>query len=253
MNYNEIGLSVLSWVKKISGKEVDVTGLPNAPKPTIKHDGWNQILQQYVSADGSVDYAGLLNKQNRLNEYLALLSESPPGNNWNAQQILAYWINAYNAFTVKLILDHYPLDSIKDISSGLPMINSPWDIKFFNIDGIPFDLNTIEHDILRKLDEPRIHFAINCASFSCPVLRNEAYTAEDLEHQLEEQTRLFINNPDKNDISEGVLSISKIFEWFSSDFSSLGGVKTLLKKHHELYNDQNDIQYLEYNWSLNRS
>ncbi len=253
MNYNEIGLGVLTWVKKVSGQAVDISALGSTQQALIKHDLWDEILNRYVEVDGNVKYGELLNNQIELDEYLSRLSQNPPGKNWNIHEQLAYWINAYNAFTVKLILNHYPLESIKDISSGLPMINSPWDIKFFKIGGVDFDLNTIEHQILRKLDEPRIHFAINCASYSCPVLRKEAYTAEQLETQLEHQTSVFINNPNKNKINQKETYISKIFDWFSSDFDSLGGDNALLKKYHSEFNDKNDIQYMDYDWSLNKA
>lgn len=253
MNYNEIGLSVLSLVKNISGKAVDVSSLAKEETALINHDLWDQVLKQYVSQDGNVNYSSLLKDQEQFNQYLSLLSQNPPGHNWSQQDQLVYWINAYNAFTVKLILNHYPLKSIKDISKGLPMINSPWDIKFFTIGDVPFDLNTIEHEILRKLDEPRIHFAINCASFSCPVLRKEAYIAEHLEQQLQEQTHLFINNPSKNTITSTEQTISKIFDWFSSDFGSANGVKALLNKHHKSFDEKKNISYMDYNWSLNEA
>lgn len=253
MNYNEIGLSLLSWVKNVSGKAVDVSALSLEHQALIRHDLWDEILKLHVEANGNVKYADILTDQLKLDQYLSLLSQNPPGKNWSIEEQLAYWINTYNAFTVKLILNHYPLESIKDISNGLPMINSPWDIKFFKIGGVDFDLNTIEHEILRTLDEPRIHFAINCASFSCPALRTEAYTAERLESQLEDQTAVFVNNYDKNKISERETSISKIFDWFSSDFDSIGGVKTMLKKYHKHYTEKNNIQFLDYDWSLNKA
>ena len=102
----------------------------------------------------------------------------PNDKHWTETEQLAYWINAYNAFTVELILDHYPVASIRDIKEGVPFINSVWDIDFIKIEGKTYSLNDIEHRILRReFDEPRIHFAIVCASISCPKLRNEAFEA----------------------------------------------------------------------------
>jgi hypothetical protein len=144
------------------------------------------------------------------------------------------------------------LKSIKDISSGLPMINSPWDIKFFKIGNVEFDLNTIEHEILRKqFNEPRIHFAINCASFSCPILRNEAYDADKLEAQLDEQALRFIQNPDKNIINEKQILLSPIFSWFEKDFTINQSLKTYLKKYHPSVDEQLPIRFMDYDWSLN--
>ena len=188
----------------------------------------------------------------RFSDYLDLLRNNPPGMNWSESHQLAYWINAYNAFTVKLIVDHYPLKSIKDISDGLPMINSPWDIKFFKIGNTEFDLNTIEHEILRKIfDEPRIHFAINCASISCPILRNEAYMANKMEDQLEEQTYRFINDPKTNIINKSSTQLSRIFDWFRSDFLKQSDLITYIQGYNSNLNIENKITYLEYDWRLN--
>ena len=203
MNINDIGLKVLSWVKKAKGNAVDLKQLEQSNAATMNHDNWTVLLQKYVTQNGQVNYKGFIEDKVLFQGYLDELTQHPPANNWDDNEKLAYWINAYNAFTVKLIIDHYPLKSIKNISEGLPMIDSPWDIKFFKIGNLDFDLNTIEHEILRKkFNEPRIHFAINCASFSCPKLRNEAFTASQLETQLEEQAHTFINNSDKNIILE---------------------------------------------------
>jgi len=172
--------------------------------------------------------------------------------NWTEEEQLAYWINVYNAFTVKLILNHYPLNSIKDISDGLPMINSPWDIKFFKIGTLPMDLNTVEHQILRKqFEEPRIHFAINCASISCPRLREEAFVAEQLELQLEDQTQDFIHDISKNIINESTTELSSIFNWFQGDFTKEGTLLEFIGRYNPELKQTNDIQYLEYDWGLN--
>ena len=153
---------------------------------------------------------------------------------------------------MKLIIDNYPLKSIKHIGEGMPMIGSSWDIKFFKIGGVDFDLNTIEHEILRKkFEEPRIHFAINCASISCPKLRNEAFESDRLNQQLEAQLKEFINNRDKNIINKAETKLSKIFSWFETDFTKTTTVKSIIKQHHSAFNEENEIQYLDYNWRLN--
>jgi hypothetical protein len=252
MNINDIGLKVLAWVKKLKGDSVDLESIDNATTDTMNHELWNELLLKHVSADGRVDYKGFRKETSLLQTYLSQLSSHVPGKNWTEKEKLAYWINAYNAFTVKLIIDHYPLKSIKDIGDGLPMISSPWDIKFFKIGDQDFDLNTIEHEILRKnFDEPRIHFAINCASFSCPVLRNEAFNAVELEKQLEEQTIGFLKNTDKNILSATENKQSPILDWFQSDFKKYGTVNAFIKKYIPDFNENNKIEYLEYDWTLN--
>ena len=250
MNINDVGLKVLSWVKNLKGDSVDLDNLGDKATAKVNHVLWTNLLQQYVSENGKVNYQGFSKDKKELEKYLNTLSENPVGSNWTEEEQMAYWINAYNAFTVKLIIDYYPLKSIKDISNGI--LSKPWDIKFFKIGGIDFNLNTIEHEILRKqFSEPRIHFAINCASFSCPKLRNEAFVAERLEEQLEDQTKSFLHNPDKNIINETETKLSGIFNWFESDFTKIEPISTFLKKRHDLFNEQNDVEYLEYIWTLN--
>jgi len=218
----------------------------------MQHDNWTTLLQKHVTEGGQVNYKGFVQDSTLLQQYLDDLSQHPPGDNWAEQEKLAYWINAYNAFTVKLIVDNYPLKSIKDISEGMAMIDSPWDIKFFKIGDTDFDLNTIEHEILRKdFEEPRIHFAINCASFSCPKLRNEAFIPSKLEAQLEEQATEFINNPDKNMINEQVTKLSKIFDWFQSDFSKKTDLLTFIQKYKSTLNKSNKVEHIVYDWALN--
>jgi len=232
MNVNEFALKTLGFVKKLKGDTVNLSNINRQESEVIHHDQWTYLLKKHVEQNGKVNYEGFQNDIGPFRSYLKTLSDHPPGNNWKITDKIAYWINVYNAFTVKLILDNYPLNSIKDISSGLPMINSPWDIKFFKIGNVDFDLNTVEHEILRKeFDEPRIHFAINCASFSCPKLRNEAFEGNLLELQLEEQAKDFIFNQDKNDLSSTPVKLSKIFDWFESDFEGVGGVPTFIRKY----------------------
>jgi hypothetical protein len=252
MNVNDAGLSLLGWVKKAKGNAVDVEEVYQVYSSPIDHSLWSVLLEEHVDESGDVDYEGFLKEKSRLEDYLKLISEHPPSKTWSDEVELAYWINAYNAFTIKLILNHYPLESIKDISDGLLMINSPWDIKFFNIGDIPFDLNTIEHDILRKrFNEPRIHFAINCASISCPVLLNVAYESEHLDRQLEEQTAGFINDSSKNMITEDVMRLSLLFSWFKSDFTKEEGLFSFLQKYRANLKLKNQIEYMDYNWGLN--
>ncbi len=250
---NEVGLKLLTFIKQLRGEKVNFTDFDNNNADVPSHQIWNTLLKQHVSTSGNVNYKGFIEDSLQLNQYLQLLSNRPPNENWNSNEQLAYWINVYNAFTVQLIVQHYPVQSIKNIAGDIPMINSPWDIKFFTIGGNEFDLNTVEHEILRKkFNEPRIHFAINCASVSCPKLLNEAYLAEKLEQQLNDQAMDFVNDLEKNNFSEIPVKVSKIFSWFEKDFTK----KTTLIAYLNQFLDKKiaediEVQYMDYNWNLN--
>lgn len=220
----------------------------------VTHEIWDSLLHQYVTEEGQVNYDGFIEDSIQFNQYLALLENNHPNpKHWNEQERLAYWLNVYNAFTVKIVIDHYPVDGIKDIKNGIPFVNTVWDIKFINIEGANYDLNNIEHGIMRKkFEEPRIHFAANCASVSCPRLRNEAYTAEKLDAQLEDQANYFLRNPVKNKITTNKLKLSKIFKWYGGDFKKkYGNVRGFLKKYAPAHEGGADIDYLDYDWNLN--
>ena len=249
---NDIGLKILSGVKWITGNSVNLEDIENSEKAVVDHSKWTELLKDHVTIEGIVNYKGFEADHFKLDEYLKLLSDNAPGINWSANDEKAFWINAYNAFTVKLILDHYPVNSIKDISEGMTMISSSWDLKFFTIGGVEFDLNTIEHEILRsKFPDYRVHFAVNCASKSCPRLRNEAYVGNRLNEQLEDQAKYFINNSFKNKITSSSTQISSIFSWFSSDFTLEQTLVSILEKYHSEFNSNNPIEYLPYDWTLN--
>jgi len=246
------------------------TGNTNAISTSIpvEHTLLDSLLRENVSFDGHVNYQGFIKDSIRFNSYLELLRNNHPNDkNWSKDEQLAYWINAYNAFTIKLIIDHYPVKSIKDIKSGVGFVNSVWDIKFINIEGKNYDLNNIEHSIIRQqFDEPRIHFAVNCASYSCPDLRSEAYVADRLNQQLEDQTRKFFNDIKKNKvISKDKIILSSILKWYSTDFTRKGifsrlfggkGRSRSLIKFVNPYvavviDEQAEVEFMDYNWSLN--
>jgi hypothetical protein len=209
------------------------------------HSKWNALLQKHVSKSGNVDYKGFQKEQNELQAYLDVLAKNMPEKSWSKNAILAYWINVYNAFTVQLILNNYPVKSIKDI-------NDPWGKKFFSLGTKKYSLEEVEHEILRKMDEPRIHFAINCASFSCPNLLNEAYLEETLDKQLEQAAKSFVNDKSKNVITADKIEISSIFDWFSGDFTKKGSLIDFLNEYSFVkINSKAKINYKEYNWNLN--
>jgi len=208
------------------------------------HTVWNDLTKKYVTGDGSVDYKRFKSNKKAIEKYIETLTIEGPRDNWSYNVRLAYWINLYNAVTVNLILDNYPLKSIMDINGG-----KAWDLKLINLAGEDLSLNDIEHNIIRKrFNEPRIHFAVNCAAKSCPKLLNEAFLPEMLERQLEKQTNYFIHNKDKNHISDEKLDISSIFDWYGSDF---GDVKTFIGKYEPSINSELAVSFQEYDWSLN--
>ncbi len=230
-------------------KDVQSNSMP------VKHDDWDALVKQHVNEVGWVDYKGFMADSTKLQNYLDLLRSSHPNKkNWSRNEQLAYWINAYNAFTVKLILDYYPVESIKDIKSGIPFVSSVWDIEFIEIEDQIYSLNNIEHGIIRpKFNEERIHFAVNCASYSCPKLLNEAFCAEHLDQQLDKVTKSFINNPEKNNIKEDRVEISKLLSWYWGDFKKKynSRIEFINKYSATQVNEDAEVDYLEYIWALN--
>jgi Protein of unknown function, DUF547 len=223
----------------------------------ISHRGFDAILKKYVTSEGKVNYKGFIKDSVALNQYLNLLSQTPPDDKtWSREEQMAFWINAYNAFTIKLIVQYYPVKSIKEIGSSIqiPFVNTPWDIKFIAIGNEKMDLNNIEHGKLRKsFDEPRIHMALVCASKSCPILLNEAYDPGKLDEQLTRQTKAFLADAFRNKISAEKLQLSMIFNWYSMDFTKNGGsVSSFVSTYSSVkIKPQAKISYLDYDWGLN--
>jgi len=242
-----------------------------------QHGAWTSLLAQYVqwNAAGTattVDYDGLLRDREPLKSYLTELSSPSRAefDGWPQAQRRAFLINAYNAYTVELILTRYPkLLSIRDLGS---LFSSPWKQSFFMLLGEKQSLDGIEHGLLRgaaDFDEPRIHFAVNCASVGCPALRPEAYRAEILDEQLEDQTRRFFSDRTRNrfDAAGTTLYLSRILDWYAEDFERPfrdGASVAAFAAHYaqalgvdqataqRLMADEVDIEFLDYDWSLNR-
>ena len=211
------------------------------------HDLWDQALLLNISSDGLVNYEGFMRDSSLLYAYFRQLSKNPPQKNWSREKQMAYWINAYNAYTIKLIIDSYPLESIKDLKA-------PWDKKFFKINQEWFSLNDLEHKILRKFKDPRIHFAINCASLSCPVVWHRAYTEDNLNQTLDRQASSFINDPKRNVITPDSVYISKIFLWYKRDFKEdHPKVIQFINRYANTKIHKQPIKYKEYDWGLNQA
>jgi len=244
------------------------------------HDTWNNLLNKNVVAINNnhsteVDYAGMQAQHHELKTYLDLLSSVTVSDfdRWEKPKQLAFLINAYNAWTVELILTKYPkLESIKDLGS---FFSSPWSKSFISLLGEKRSLNEIEHDLIRgavdaqgnaKYNDPRIHFAVNCASIGCPALRAEAYTAVDLEEQLQQQTVRFLSDNTRNIAQENTVKLSSIFKWYQDDFEKgykgaysleafillySDALKLTLEQKKSLKKDNMNIKFLDYNWDLN--
>jgi hypothetical protein len=211
----------------------------------MDHSSWTAILQSYVTDKGDVNYNRLQNNRTILNGYLNALASNVPDKNWSTSEKKAYWINAYNAYTVQLILDNYPIQSIKDLKN-------PWGQKFITLNDETLTLNTIEHKILRPMGDSRIHFAIVCASESCPKLLNCAFEAETIDSQLDQAAHEFINDPTKNSITPSKITISKIFKWFKSDFPKGVDFINYLNTYSTVQiSPEAKINHQNYNWALN--
>ncbi len=231
-----------------------VLAAPAGASASVDNRLYAELLEKYVD-NGVVDYQGFKNEEAKLDRYLEVLEDTDTTVLPRKEQ-LAFFINAYNAWTIKLILSAYPdIRSIKDLGS---LFKSPWKKKIARIDGEVITLDNIEHDILRpRFQDPRIHFAVNCASKSCPPLRSEPYEGELLDRQLTEMTEAFINDPERNRLQGKTLYVSRIFKWYSEDFDedivgffvkyAQGELRETLVEHAGSI----EVEYLDYDWSLN--
>jgi hypothetical protein len=225
----------------------------------FRHSIFTKVLKSQVE-NGLVDYEAIKG-DTLFGQYLRVLASTDPATLDTKEEQLAFWINAYNAYTIKLIIDRMPLESIRDISLGLPILFGPWSIDMADIGGTSYTLNEIEHDIIRdQFGDPRIHFALVCAALSCPKLREEAYEGPTLNSQLDEDAGRFLNDTSRNefDLEGRTMYLSKIFDWYESDFEeSAGSVRAFIARYVSrnvrslTESDDTDIEYLPYEWALN--
>lgn len=216
-----------------------------ATPPSVNHDNWDSLLQKYVTPQGKVNYKGFQKSKAELDAYLDYLSKNTVQESWPKAEKMAYWINAYNAFTIKLIVNNYPTTSITKLHDG-----KPWDVKWIKLGDKTYSLNNIENDILRpQFKDARIHFALNCAAKSCPPLLNRAWTADNLNKYLDQQAKAFVNNVKFNKISANEVQVSKIFDWYGGDFDNL--ITFLNKYAKSKINTGASVKYMEYDWALN--
>lgn len=245
------------------------------------HSKFDTLLQKYVS-DGLVNYREIKANPRLLNEYLVRLENVNPSDfqNWSQNEQMAFWINAYNAITIEGIIRNYPirwgglLARIRFPQNSIRQISDFWDNVFIPVMGKDITLNQIEHNILRtEIGDPRIHFAIVCASLGCPKLEHYAFTGDSLDKQLNQVTRDFINNPGKVrlDQESGTLYLSSIFDWYKEDFPATPDARDRLGKYDKderdviefilkclpeeqqnyILENQPSIKYIKYDWALN--
>jgi hypothetical protein len=242
------------------------------------HSEWNALLARNIvwidDGHGSqVRYGQFQQERTKLQAYLDSLSAVTRAefDGWTKPQQLAFLINAYNAFTIEKVLTRYPkLKSIRDFGT---FVGNPWRDKFFTLLGGPMSLDGVEHDTIRKpgvYDDPRIHFAVNCASIGCPALRNEAYVPERLDAQLEDQTKRFLSDRTRNRYlpATDAFEVSKIFDWYGVDFRSgyrgIGSLPAFLARYADalaptpadaqaIRDGKGKIAFLDYDWALNDS
>jgi len=241
---------------------------------SFRHETWDTLLKRHVVSvsDGkvtAVDYRGMARDRDHRTKYLRSLSsvERRQFDRWPADEQLAFLINAYNAWTVELILTAWPdLESIKDLGN---LFRSPWNRPFIPLLGKTRTLDDIEHDLIRgsgRYDDPRVHFAVNCASIGCPALRAEAYDGGRLDRQLEEQTLLFLADRSRNRVENGTVKLSPVFKWYREDFETgwrdLDSLEQFLARYADALElparmaqqakaGNFDIEYLDYDWRLN--
>jgi Protein of unknown function, DUF547 len=217
------------------------SGLINAQDYTR----YDSLLQTYVKeSTGRVNYKGIKENRTLLDAAVADLQYNPPAADASRNARLAYWMNVYNLFTIKLIVDNYPVKRITDLDNG-----KPWDVKRIEIGGKNYSLNQIENEIIRpQFKDSRIHFGINCAAISCPPLLNQAFTSDNVQSLLSKRTRRFIRSG-SNTLSEDEVVVSKIFEWYAQDFGNI--IEYLNKYATVKIKPGATVSYKDYNWSLN--
>lgn len=265
-----------SSIKSVSAEEQT----SKAPGGVFSLDDYSSVLAAYVDDDGMVDYRGLKANRAKLDSFAASAGALDPKafEDWSDEQKIAFWINAYNGFTLIAIIDNYPIKSTflgRRLYPGnsIRQIDGVWDELKFRIMGREMTLDEIEHENLRRLfNEPRIHVALVCAAMGCPPLRNEPFTGERLDAQLDDQTRRFLGNPSKFGIDRGNKQVyfSSIFKWFGEDFGKSYGTNSIVsgnetekavlnyistyleeKDRRYIAAEEYDIEYLSYDWSLN--
>ncbi len=216
-------------------------------KEHVSHSNWDALLSRHVTSEGKVNYDGFKSDVAKLDKYLKLIGDNEAKTGWSQVEKKAFWLNAYNAWTIKLVLERYPVNSIKDVSA------KPWDKRFIKIGANTHTLNDIENKIIRRqFKDARIHFAVNCAAISCPKLSNKAFTLLNVEKELDRLTKEFFQSENVK-LVEKSAQLSKIFEWYAEDFiqESESVLKFVEQYSGMTFHSKVKVSYLDYNWKLN--
>ncbi len=260
-------LALISYAAAATTEPADLfREAANDPSVVVDHSAWDRLLQTYVhpADDGlnRVDYGSFqANGHAELKQYLESLRAVDPRTLSRSEQF-AFLANLYNAKTIDIVLDHYPVSSIKNVSLGgglfAAFTGGPWKAKVLTLQGVEFSLDDIEHGVMRPLfKDPRAHYSVNCASVGCPNLQTHAFTGARLDAQLDAAAKAYVNNPRGTNFSGGRLVVSSIYEWFKSDF---GGDDVGVLKHLRKYatpslrlklNSVRSISSHHYDWTLN--
>lgn len=256
-----LGLLILVIELGVGAVSISVAQQMATSEPvSTRHASFTHLLERFVDKQGDVDYEALQAQADSvLVPYLQELASARIAS-LDREARLAFWINAYNAYTLKLIVDHYPVTSIRDIE-GPPDGDTPFQRPVGRVVDTLRTLDEIEHEIIReRFKEPRIHFALVCAAKSCPRLRRNAYTGPRLDRQLDEQARRFLHADRKNRIpaGDGHIALSRILKWYGSDFGPTPtAIQRALAPYFEgavrdsLAQGAYEVQYLPYDWTLN--
>ncbi|MCP4443079.1 MAG: DUF547 domain-containing protein [Aureispira sp.] len=222
---------------------------PSDVENGVSHKAWDDLLKKHVSSTGKVNYEGFKADKSKIDAYIKTLANNHPSSSWSKNAEMAFWINLYNAFTIQQILEVYPVSSIMKVAGG-----KVWDTKKVKIGSKYYTLNQIEKDmLLKKFKEPRVHFAVNCAAKSCPPLMNKAWTESNIQSSFDLRARMFVNNLSFNTISSSSIQISKIFEWYASDFGGSSNLIKYINKYSKLtVSSSAKVIYKEYDWNLNK-
>lgn len=215
-----------------------------ATSQTIDFKLYDDFLKKHVTENGVVDYDKVLKNMGQLNLIVSNFSKISPNKSWTKSEIKTFWINVYNANVIKLFAENYPLKSIN-------YIRDPFQMKFIAFDGDKISLEYIQNDILKVLDDPRVHFALYTTAISSPKLKNSAYSSDTIENVLNLITNEYINDPSKNNITAKNCALSKIFEWNITDFMGNNTIVSFINKYSNVrINDETKIGFMEYNWNL---
>lgn len=252
-----IRCGLLLCLAALLGAEQLPTPELQAEKLEAGHQVFNRILKDIVKDDG-VDYRRLQTRHSeQLERYRRQLAEASVPEDEAAE--MAFYINAYNALTLALVLEKLPAEQEDWSAWSVRTVRGFWKRYTFDVAGTWMSLDQIEHQTLRPMGDPRVHFAVNCASVSCPPLRSEAYTGRQLETQLKEQTAAFMRSTYHLRLKDGRLSVNPILKWFGSDFKDAGGVAAYLRTHAQrdeiraCLSENSRLSYFSYDWSLNLS